>query len=352
VAAGSIEEAGPGDRAAIRDLFLAAFGPYRTTAEWDWRYSPDGSRWQSLVLRGDDGGVAGHIGWALFPSWIDGGPGVAATGGDTMVAEAARGQRAMQRLIEAKVALVRAKGADVRVTFPREGLGPRVASYGGGELVGDLPQWVRWCHGRALRASAGSHQPVVVPAVAAAYVATTRAVARLAAEAPATHTVAPLDLDDPGVAELVRRSAGYAAIVRVRDADYLRWRWAQPPGRWSAWGARDRSGRLTGLAVAGLESDDGHGTIGRIVDFLADDRATTTALLHGTAAALEAGGADLVTFDYNDPRPWSRRACYLAGFAPRGRGPSTVVVTLSARAEGLPTGWRGWYLTFGDTDLA
>jgi hypothetical protein len=154
-----------------------------------------------------------------------------------------------------------------------------------------------------------------------------------------------------GIDDLVAVSRHYAPFIRIRDERYLRWRWLdQPRCPWELWEARGDDSSLSGFAVATI-ADLPLGRTGRIVDLLAKDRVTTTALLRRVTSDAESRGADMVTFEYADTRPWSRRACLAAGFVARGQGPTFLELRASDRARAAPKSWDAWYLTFGDTDI-
>ncbi len=95
-----------------------------------------------------------------------------------------------------------------------------------------------------------------------------------------------------------------------------------------------------------------YGSYGVVADVLARNAAALRALLLDAARGLAAIGCPSVTLDYLDPRPWTRRALYRAGFLPHRGGINIVCGSLSERAGNVPEQRESWYLTRGDTDLA
>jgi GNAT superfamily N-acetyltransferase len=338
----------PADRPALEDLFDGVFGWRRSTEAWAWQYPLDGSRWNSFVVEAD-GAVVGHLGWALFPTWVDGEPGTMMIAADTMVAPSHRGQGVMGALVEASLVEARGRGVDVRVAFPRDVVGSMAERYGAGKVIGHLPQWIRWRDGRSLAASTG--RPRLAP-VAGLGMGAFRAAVGAGRERGAAVEEIGIDSSEFATAAdaLAEESRNLVAIGRVRDAGYQRWRWARPGSSWRAFVVRGDDG-VAGVAVAERSTTSDGIARARIVDLFAVDEAATVRLLDGVATTFESDGAGLVTFEYADPRRWSRRACYRAGFLPRGDGPCTIVLAVSARAQALPPGWASWFVTYADTDL-
>jgi hypothetical protein len=228
-----------------------------------------------------------------------------------------------------------------RVSFPSDRRALRSHAYAHSPVTQRLPQWVRW-----LRPAATA--PPGRRALEAGALLAGRAAA--AVYAP-RYGVAALKLDRE-VDDLAERCARVARIVRRRDADYLRWRWLDRPGRvWQLAGVRGRDGRLAGMAVWGPRPRDP--ALGAVVDLLAVDPVATVALLAAAARDLADRGHREVTLDISDTRPWAAGAFRRAGFLRRGLGPNVGMRVFDDRLAADRELWRvgSWYLTAGDTDL-
>ena len=92
---------------------------------------------------------------------------------------------------------------------------------------------------------------------------------------------------------------------------------------------------------------------GRIVDILAANASATKALLSAAAERLRRDHAcHVVAFDYLDPRPWARRACFAAGFLRRASVIQAVAAGTKRWSHPVADDPANWYLTRADTDLA
>ena len=336
------------DLPALAAMFHEAFEVDRSPESWLWRYwHPDGPEATHLVLE-DEGVVVAHLGHQVHRMWVHGEPGSALYPGDTMVVPSHRGRGAFGTLVRATFDEL--DRVDLRVAFPKDHVSPMATNQGAGQPLGRLPQWVRWRTPAAMTSSRGSLPPAAATAIHRSLALAARA-ARLPLDVrrPIVERVEDLPADIDALAEASRN---YAPFLRVRDERYLRWRWLDNPrGDWAVWTVRGSPGKaLGGIAIAGV-ADLELGRTGRIVDLLAVDAASTTALLTAIAADAERQGADVVTFEYVDPRRWSRWACLAAGFLPRGVGPIVLELRTSDRARQGPSGFAAWYATFGDTDL-
>ena len=292
-------------------------------------------------------GVVGHLAHWKFRTWVRGEEGLILRPGDTVVAEAFRGRGLLRTLTVASMPDL--ADCDLRVAFPRAWVGAAASHYGAGEVLGLLPQWVRWTTEAALarsmpRAALRGTARVALPAVRRAGVRARRRIG------PGAIDVVPLELG-ADVDDLARASKSFAPFVRIRDSAYLRWRWFQQPmATWTLHGVRRSDGSLPGWSVSGVVETP-HGPEGVVADVLAEDERTLAALLRHAASALESEGCGLVTFGYHDPRPWAARACRAAGFLPRGEGPTVMARRVSDEAQVEPPGWEPWYFTMGDSDL-
>jgi GNAT superfamily N-acetyltransferase len=337
----------PGDEAPIRALFAEAFGADRTVEEWRWWHfdRPGTPPYIRVLVDGDHGDVIGHLSNVYFPTYFGGAVGEASQGSDLMVRRDHRG-RGLRPLLSAYVD--HQAPYDVKLSFPIDDV---VEGFRSREpdavFPGRLTQWVRWAD---IGAMSGESRRVPAPVRVVGDVGL-RVVRAAVAVGGSKIQVVEVDASDDGFDALARRSAGYAAAIRCRGADYLRWRWIDSPrGRWRVWAARSADGALLGWIVAGWLHTDADDRA-RVVDVLADSPQATTALLLHAARAMHAARRATVTFEYQDARPWARRACYRAGFLPRGEGPNIAFRQLSARARAAVFDAAGWYLTAGDTDL-
>jgi hypothetical protein len=331
----------PGDEAAIQRLFLKVFERRRSDATWAWRFrnAPSGPALIHVLER--HGEIVGHIAHVGFPTHAHGGGPIAlAHGGDTMVDPGLQGGGLMRGLVEAF--LVSDHRFDARMNFPTDKAARLMERYGGGRYLGRIPQWVRAARPAVAASRAGTAMKPV------AWLGT--AAGRLVSSAPSSAVVETADRTTSEYDDLARASAAFAPFIRVRDARYVTWRWLEEPDTaWTLIEARSVS-QLRGWAVIGVDAAEPG--LGRIVDLLAADAGTTRALLVEGARRLEARGADRVTVDLNDPRPWAARACLLAGFVRFGTGVNVVSKALSPAVDASIERLDSWYLTRGDSDLA
>jgi hypothetical protein len=333
------------DLPAIERLFAATLDADRPPERWRWRYrSPDGPPAIQFVL--DDGGeVVGHIGMQSIRTWIGGQSGLAMCPGDTVIAQRHRGRGGFGQLVNATMTHI--DDHDIRIAFPKEAVSHMAVHQGLGEVVGRVPQWIRWRTPSAM--DRGRARPLP-PGMGRIVHGLLRQLPRVLRRRSTVLVRRIGDLPG-GLEDLVGRSKSFAPFVRVRDERYLRWRWlAQPDRHCDVWEARGDDQQLAGFAVT-TTADLPRGKTCRIVDLLAVDQPTTTALLGTIAADADRRDVDVVTFEYADPRPWARRACLAAGFVDRGEGPMFLALRAADRCRSAPAGWPAWYLTFGDTDL-
>jgi hypothetical protein len=313
----------PGDDHAIAELFRICFGRDRPVEEWRWRFveAPAARVDLGVLCAGDR--VVGHVARAGFVTFVDGRRGLCRQTGDAMVHPGYRGRDGLKRLTQSGSHLP----YDLRLHTPNAASIAVSRALGRPRFEASIPQWVRW-------------QPAVVRPV-------------LALLRPRRLRPEPIDDPGPQVDALAEASASFAPCIRVRDARYLRWRWLDQPGTdWQLRSLPDPDSGVRGLVAFGIDPRHDLPRRGRIVDLLARDEAATVALLAAAAHELGRAGCTHVAFDYHDPRPWSRRACYRAGFVRRGHGP----VVRGAAQEEWTRPWadrfESWYLTRGDTDLA
>jgi hypothetical protein len=334
-----------GDESAIQELFETTFGRRRTIEEWRWRFrgAPNGPALIHVLV--DDGQVVGHLAHVEFDTFVNGRRMKLGHGGDTMVAESHRGRGGMRALVQGFLASDH--GFDMRLNFPTDQAAGLMQRYGGGIQLGRIPQWVIPTNVEA----ALRNVPRGIGSLARFGLKGFLGVSALSAPRA---IVRPITDFGPEFDSLADASARFSPCIRVRNAAYLSWRWTAPDGRWRMLEARTDSSDLLGFIVFDRDDRSASSTLrlGRIVDLLATDLDATRALLMAAVAQLRRQGCDAVLLDYQDPRPWARRACLRAGFLRRGSGPNVTGRALSERAPPIVEKLDNWYLTRGDTDLA
>jgi hypothetical protein len=334
-----VRAAVPEDEPAIEQMFLECFGTPRSAAVWRWRwFGAQGGHGVSRILE-NDGVPVGHWAGSITDMWLERGRKRLLLGGDTMVRPHYQRRGGMGMLIrEARV--VAEAHADVWIGFATDAASRVTAANGGAPFIGRVPVWMIWPK-RVPRL------PAPIGALAARLLAGWRAI--MFAVLPCD-AVKPVDAVSPEeVDELAAGSAAYATCIRIRDSAYLRWRWLErAEGQVTVFTARTRAGRLSGYAVTGVESD---GSVGRILDLLATDKASLRGLLRRSLSDLTAQGCEAITFDYLDPRPWPRSVLRLAGFTCRP-GKNMLAVGTSPGLGPAPDLLESWYVTRGDTDVS
>lgn len=317
----TVREYRAGDEHEIAKLYALCFGRDRPIEEFRWRFFEAPVERVDILVLCAGGRVVGSSARAGFPAFVNGRRAVCRVTGDAMVHPDFRGRQGLAMLTEAGTDLP----YDLSLYTPNEGSIKVVARLGRRRFRTPITQWVRW-GGLPIRIAS-----TVVPR------------RRL--------RVTPLAELGTEVDALAKTAATFAPCIRIRDARYLRWRWLeQPHTEWEIWGTRDGS-RLTGIVVFGIDRRHDPGWHGRIVDVLAADAASLRAQLLVAGSVLGRRGCRIVSFDYSDPRPWSRRAPYLAGFLRRGEGPVFSGRGQQAWTQPWADRFESWYLTRGDSDL-
>lgn len=327
------------DERAIEQMFSECFGTPRSLAQWRWRwFGAAGGHGEALILQ-SDGRPVGHWAGSATNMWLEGHRKRVMLGGEVMVRPAYRRRGGMGMLIGAARAIAE-EHADVWIGFATDEAARVTAANGGGHFIGRLPTWNVW--------------PKRVPRL---YAPAGKLVARLLAvwraivfRALPCAAVGPLGVAASAeIDDLAASAAAYAVCMRIRDGAFVRWRWLErAEGQVTVFGARAKSGRLSGYAVIGVESD---GRIGRILDLLASDRASLRGLLRRSLSDLSADGCEVITLDYLDPRPWPRSVLRLAGFMCRP-GKAITAICTSTNIGPAPGLLESWYFTRGDTDVS
>jgi Acetyltransferase (GNAT) domain len=311
----------PGDEHAIAELFRICFDRDRPPAEWRWRFL-DAPVPADHVMLCDGDRVVGSLSQVGFATFVDYRRVVCRQSADAMVDPEYRGRNGLALMMAEQAKF----SDDLRLHAVNEASAKVGRRMGRMRFEVLMPQWVR-------------SQPDLVRPL-------------LAVLRP--RRLRPRPLSDPGpeVDALAEASASFALCIRVRDAQYLRWRWLDQPGTdWKLWAVGDLAAGTGGIVVFGVDPRHDPPERGRVVDLLAPDEPTTVALLVAAADELGRAGCKHVAFDYHDPRRWSRRACYRAGFIRRGRGPLIRGGATTEWTRPWADQFESWYLTRGDTDL-
>jgi GNAT superfamily N-acetyltransferase len=326
------------DEPAIEEMFLECFGTPRSRVEWRWRwFGLQGGHGEAFVLE-TDGRPVGHWGGSVADMWLEGRRRRLLLGGEIMVLPDYQRRGGMGLLVQ-KARSVADDHADVWVGFATDRAARLASANAGTEMIGQLPTWLVW-------PNRIPHLPSLLGVLAARLLTAWRAIvfALLPCAAVDAFDASPQEVD-----ALAASAAEYAACMRIRDHAYLRWRWLErAEGRVTVLAARTKSGRLAGYAVVGVETDP---RIGRVLDLLAIDKASLRGLLRHSLATLTADGCEVITFDYHDPRRWSRSVLRLAGLVCRP-GKTITALCMSPEAGSAPAQLASWYLTRGDTDVS
>lgn len=337
----NVRRARPEDEPAIEAMFLECFGTPRSRVEWRWRwFGASRARGDALILE-SDGTPIGHWAGSTSEMWHDGRRERVMLGGEVMVLPQYRRRGGMGMLIGASREIAVAN-ADMWIGFATDEAARVTGANGGGRIIGRMPMWVVWPR-------SFPRLPAPVGYLTARMLAGWRALVFFFLPCALTEILTSASLSE--VDALALSSASYASCMRIRDAAYLRWRWLErPEGQVTVFASRERSGRLTGWAVIGVES--GGRRIGRVLDLLASDRASLRGLLRRSLKDLTADDCEVITCDYLDPRGWPRSVLRLAGFASRP-GKTMTALRMSPDAGGRPSDdIEAWYLTRGDTDVS
>ncbi len=330
----------PGDEEQLRTGLREAMSADRSDEAWRWWFLKNPCGHATIFVLETEGTIVGHQSHVPGEIWVDGRRLRVGIGGDSWVKRGYRGRGGMRRL--AAAFLASEHGLDVRISYPRERTAQVFERLGLGRVVGGASKWAR-AHNRSFFAP--QSQTAALPLAL-----TARGASALASAGPSRVHVEPLGEIGSEIDELAHESAQYAPCIRIRDAAYLRWRWAGQPGReWEIRAARRRDGTLGGWIVFGRKPGSSRGLIG---DLLAADARSARALLLEASRSLRREGCDGVQFVLHDPRPWVSRALVRSGFFPTGKRMLVMVGTPGEHAGEAPENLANWYLTLGDTDLA
>jgi hypothetical protein len=328
----------PGDEQQLRAGLREVISTDRSDEEWRWWFLKNPCGQATIFVLETEGTIVGHQSHVPGEMWVDGRRLHVGIGGDSWVKRGFQGPGGMRRLVEAFLASDH--GLDVRINYPGERSAKIFERLGLGTVVGEASIWAR-AHNRSFFARQS-------PAAVLPLTLTARGASAVASAGPDRVRVEPLRDIGSEIDDLARDSAEFARCIRIRDADYLRWRWAeQPGGRWTIRAARRRDDTLSGWIVYGRDSGSSRGLIG---DLLAGDARSARALLLEASRSLRREGCSGVWLMLHDPRPWASRALLRAGFLPTRRGILVMVGTLGDRAGTAPGSLANWYLTLGDTD--
>jgi GNAT superfamily N-acetyltransferase len=334
----SVREYEPGDEDEIREMMGRVFGDRPSPSHWRWHYrdAPEGPAVIHLLER--DGVLAGHHAQVPVSVFVEGRRLRAGHGRLMMVLPEFQGQGGMRLLLETLLATDH--GFRLRVHFPTDKAAALNERYGGSRHLGRIPRWFRWrFDNRGTRLAAR----VLLKT------GTMRLYSTLASLPRPSLVVESLQELGAEVDALAEASASFAPCIRVRDAEYLRWRWQEEPGgQYAIQAARGFDGELRGLIVLPA-APAVPGQAAFIEDLIARDADATRALLLSANDTLAALGYARVVLDYLDPRPWAHRALLRSGFLPWGRRLNVSVLSLSPEVGTMADHLESWYLTRGDT---
>lgn len=331
----------PGDEAAVLALYETVLGRALTASQVAHRLDegPGGPARRAVLVAGDE--VIGHTAMVPLPAWVDGRLTMVPIGCDSMTAPAWQGQGVFTQLARAPELVI--PEATLGVSLTRERPLRAFEHLTRSTSQERLRHWISWNSVGALERSWGRAVPRPIRRPVSLGLRVLARGGRIAATGVGVSSGVPSDLE---MDELAERSSSFARVIHVRDARYLRWRWASAENTWHVHHARDRAGSLLGWSVSGIDPSRAPGT-GVIADLLALTPRATTALLRAAADSLGADGAQVVSFGSRDPRPWSRAASAAAGFARRGLGPPILTFPLNG-ADSSAAAIDGWYLTTGE----
>jgi hypothetical protein len=328
----------PGDEEQLRAGLRETLATDRSDESWRWwcLESPWGQA--TIFVLEAEGRIVGHQSHVPGEMWVDGRRLQLGIGGDSWVKRGFQGPGGMRRLVEAFLASDH--GLDVRINYPNARSAQMFERLGLGTVVGEVPTWARiYDRSFFMRRSPRAALPLTL---------TARGVSAVASTGPGWVHIEPLSEIGSEIDDLAHESAGFAPCIRIRDAEYLRWRWAEQPGeRWEIRAARRRDGTIGGWIVFGQDPGSTRGLIG---DLLAADARSQRALLLDASRSLRRAGCSGVQLLFHDPRPWASRALVRSGFFRTPRRIRMMVGVLGDRAGTTPGSFANWYLTLGDTD--
>lgn len=309
-----LRSAAPSDEQELTELFACVFGKERSLEEWRWKFIAsrdlvvDHVPADSLVALSEQGSIVAHAGAVTLPGWFYGQSTPFVQICDVMVHPAHRGGLGRNNLFTVLLRSLLSQIADLLPTSFRYGFPGR-----GPYLVGERAR--------------------VYEAVEVA----------LEAEIPAQRRfgnpwrAGMLPWDDPRLDRLWKGVRKDIPFGLVRNADYLRWRYAESPvHRYELVGVT-HLGRLRGWAVVSLES-----AAQRIVDVLLP-RVAVRRGLEAVASHVRPDTASLSTWL---PRFWQESLGFPTSETP-------VVVALMRWRSTFDVGQvrRDIYYTMGDVDI-
>lgn len=283
-----------GDGSAVNDLFNRVFGLARPMEEWHWKF--EGSRAASgsdhLVINVAEAGgtVVGQFASLVIRFMIRGDVIPLALAVDTAIDP---GHRGGGRLV---VQLSKAHGRLLEESGLLFGFGtPNPRHYAVGKaFLGyhDLFTLQTWRARLNVRHSLHRRMPwlpgLLVRAAGAVFAMAARM--RTGPQYPADTEIAEIRRFDARADDLWGRLGHRDAILAIRDARYLNWRYIERPGRPYIVFAATRYDRLAGFVVVKLERQ-GDDLVGLIMDLFAESEVEPM-LVHYALAWLRDRGAD------------------------------------------------------------
>jgi hypothetical protein len=164
-------------------------------------------------------------------------------------------------------------------------------------------------------------------------------------------TIAAVDRLDAALDSHWARMAGGYGITRVRDAEYVNWKYADHPHLRYRIVLASRGGNAAGFLIWRLAPEGAREQRAVVVDFLVEkgDRATFHSLMaHAVGGAREAG---MESISVLTTQPWAARVLRWLGFFPRGARNTWVI---AGWRDHIPAEWvadtESWHVCMGDSD--
>ena len=334
----------PEDRPEVDALFRRVFGAARADASarrWHWQYfcNPNAREPQIWIAR-DAGSIVGQyatmpVRLAVGDKEVD-----ASWGMDVMVAPERQRQGLGEKLFQT---WDRHTGASL-------GMGLSVSSH---RLfrklkwpdMGAVPCLVKPLTPRALRRPRWPRAANVAMSLLGSI-----AVPVLRERGPVDPDVRKIEHFDARFTDLWQRVAPRFAFAVRRDAEYLEWKYVDPPHLDYSIVALDRGGRIDGYAVV-RHADEARARVTSLVDFLADpeDTLAVEALLRSVERDARHARSDKI-------RTFVMNAAFRRALGKRGYFRVASTVQLVAKINAVPVepafylDSSRWHVTFGDSD--
>ncbi|HXS99799.1 MAG TPA: GNAT family N-acetyltransferase [Elusimicrobiota bacterium] len=308
----------PGDEQGIRELFAVCHGRPLPDDLWRWRYHGQGGIPAVVDVAVDGGRVVAHLG--CLPTTLSRGREDLQAGlwVDLMVHPDYRNLTLFLDMAEANRRHCAVAGMKIVWAFPNDRSYPVLKRMLGWQSIEELD---------ALEAPLAELRPLPVP--------------------PRIEAVSAFDLEYDA---LWRKLRPAEALGGERSSAWLTWRYRRRPGgRYEAWRARNKEGRLSGfIAVKTFDGPDGK--IGDILD-LWSELESYHALWSAALAHFQAAGVKTVSAWATKESPLFERFTDW-GLAPRGsRTHFAGRWTSDDEKAPFPARSRDWSVSKGDSDV-